>query len=230
MTMRDDVKAKDGGWRMDDQTATHRPPSSSLRTRWSPGSLLGLFQIVGRRLWSHLYLMLAIAAGFVVAIALVVSIPVYAEAVGYRVLRDELSRTETGGIRPPFAFMYRYLGSQHGLIDAAEYNKVDAYMRDTVAGRPGLPVQTRTRYVASDKLPLLPTSGAGAPLLYVNMAFLTDLEQNIELADGRLPETHPDGPVEVMITEALASSWASRPARSTWCSAPRPTRPIRASR
>ena len=41
--------------------------------------------------------MLAIAAGFVVAIALVVGIPVYAEAVGYRVLRDELTKIDTGG-------------------------------------------------------------------------------------------------------------------------------------
>ena len=58
---------------------------------WSPGGLLGLLRIVGRRLWSHLWLMLAIAAGFVVAITLVVSIPVYSEAVGYRILRTERS-------------------------------------------------------------------------------------------------------------------------------------------
>src|SRR6476469_5508223 len=123
----------------------HQALTSALMRRWSPGSLLGLLRIVGRRLWSHLALMLAIAAGFVVAIALVISIPVYAEAVGYRVLRDELSRTENGGIRPPFAFMYRYLGSQYGLIDWEQYIKVDAYMHDTVAQRLGLPVQTRAR-------------------------------------------------------------------------------------
>jgi putative ABC transport system permease protein len=212
MTTKDDLKVDDRGWRIEDGGSTLDPPSSiprprpsTLGRRWSPGSLLGLFQIVGRRLWSHLALMLAIAAGFVVAIALVVSIPVFAEAVGYRVLRDELSRTENGGTRPPFAFMYRYLGSQYGLIDEAQYAKVDAYMRDTVAQRLGLPVQLRARYVASDKLPLLPSNGAGAPLLYVNMIFFTDIEQHVELADGRLPQTRPDGPVEVLITEALAS-------------------------
>src|SRR5574338_127671 len=77
---------------------------------WSPGILFGLLRVVGRRLLSHLALMLAIAAGFVVAIALVVSIPVYSEAVGFRILRDELSKTDSGGQRPPFAFMYRYIG------------------------------------------------------------------------------------------------------------------------
>src|SRR5215510_3424822 len=93
--------------------APHR--LASAPARWSLGSLPGLFVVVGRRLWNHLALMLAIAAGFVVAVALVVSIPVYAEAVGYRVMRDELSRAEAGTRRPPFAFMYRYLGTQHGV-------------------------------------------------------------------------------------------------------------------
>jgi len=101
----------------------------SLLRRWSPGSLIGMLRIVGRRLWSHAALMLAIAAGFVVAIALGVAIPVYAEAVGYRVLRDELTKIDTGGTRPPFAFMYRYLGSQHGVISWDKYAKLDTYMR-----------------------------------------------------------------------------------------------------
>ena len=52
---------------------------------WSPGSLVGVLRVVSRRLWSHLGLMLAIAVGFIVAIGLTVSIPVYAEAVGYRI-------------------------------------------------------------------------------------------------------------------------------------------------
>ncbi len=173
--------------------------------RWSPGSVLGLFQIVGRRLWSHLALMLAIAAGFVVAIAIVVSIPVYAEAVGYRVLRDELSKTDSGGTRPPFAFMYRYLGAQAGTVSWDAYSKLDSYMRDTVTQRLALPVQQRVRYVASDKLPLLLSSGAGAPLLWVNLAFATDLQSHIDVADGRMPQVTKDGPVEVLITENLAS-------------------------
>src|SRR4051812_50042011 len=94
----------------------HQALQSARVRRWSPGSLLGLLRIVGRRLWSHVWLMLAIAAGFVVAIALVVAIPVYAEAVGYRVLRDELTQIDTGGTRPPFAVLYRYFGSADGVV------------------------------------------------------------------------------------------------------------------
>jgi putative ABC transport system permease protein len=183
----------------------HQALARARARRWSPGSLLGLLRIVGRRLWSHLWLMLAIAAGFVVAISMVVAIPVYAEAVGYRVLRDELTKIDTGGTRPPFAFMYRYLGSQHGLIGWDKYAKLDAYMRDDVSTQLGLPVLRSVRYVASDKLPVLPSSGAGSPLLWVNLAFASDLDQHIEIVDGSSPKPSPDGPVEVLIAEALAS-------------------------
>jgi putative ABC transport system permease protein len=180
-------------------------PGARALGRWSPGSLLGLLQVVGRRLWSHLGLMLAIAAGFVVTIALVVSIPVYAEAVGYRVLRDELSKGENGSSRPPFAFMYRYLGAQNGLIGWDQYARLDIYMREQATHVLGLPVRQSTRYVASDKLPLLPANGLGSPLLWVNLAFATDLDQHIDVVDGRLPQVTSEGPVEVLISEALAS-------------------------
>jgi putative ABC transport system permease protein len=172
---------------------------------WSPGNLIGLLPVVGQRLWNHLILMLAIAAGFVVAITLVVSIPVYAEAVGYRILRDELSKTEAGKRRPPFAFMYRYAGAEHGAIRSDQYQKLDSYMRERVGQQLGLPVQQLVRYIASDKLPVWPTSGSGAPLMWVNLAFASDLESHVDLVDGQIPQIGGDGPVEVLIDEDLAA-------------------------
>jgi putative ABC transport system permease protein len=176
----------------------------SLRA-WSPGSLLGLLRVVGQRLWNHLMLMLAIAAGFVVAITLVVCIPIYSEAVGYRILRTELSRTEEGSNRPPFAFLYRYAGATQGAIRWDAYQKLDNYMRDSVAQQLGLPVEQQVRYVASDRRPLWPASGAGAPLMWVNLAFASDFEAHIDLVDGQMPQVAADGPVEVLLVEELAT-------------------------
>jgi len=205
MTTRDDMKTEDGGWTLEKDSSIVHPPSSILGGGWSLGSLPGLFVVVGRRLWNHLALMLAIAAGFVVAVALVVSIPVYAEAVGYRVLRDELSRTEAGGHRPPFAFMYRYLGAQFGTIAWDDYAKLDAYMRATVAQRLGLPVEQSIRYVAGDKLPLVAANGAGSELFFTSLAFASDLEHHIDVVEGQFPRVSRDGPVEVLLSENQAS-------------------------
>ncbi len=167
----------------------------------------GLLQVVGRRLWNNLAMMLTIAAGFVVAIALVVCIPVYAEAVGYKILRNELTVTANGQKRPPFAFMYRYLGSQKGAISFDTYAKLDSFMAGTVDQRLGLTVADRVRYVASDKMPMLQSSGVGNPLLYVTMAFASGLDQHITLIDGALPKVAAaDGPVEVLIGDRMAAN------------------------
>jgi putative ABC transport system permease protein len=174
---------------------------------WSPGIIIGLLRVVGRRLWSHLALMLAIAAGFVVAIALVVSIPVYAEAVGYRILRDELSKTDTGGTRPPFSFMYRYVGSLTGAIELREYRKIDSYMSQRLQSTLRLPVSSVVRYTATDRLPLYAGSGSGEPLVWINAAYATELENHIDIIDGTLPAA-ADGTasMQVLISEELASN------------------------
>jgi putative ABC transport system permease protein len=190
------------------RTGTSASGASFGRRRfglWSPGILLGLVRVVGQRLLSHLALMLAIAAGFTVAVALVVSIPVYAEAVGYRILRDELSRDEAGVARPPFAFMYRYLGSQTGVIGPSDYAALDEYLQSTIDNRLGLPIEQRVRYVASDKLPMYQAGGSGDPLMWLSMAFATDFENHVDIVDGALPQFSAEGPVEVLISEDLAA-------------------------
>jgi putative ABC transport system permease protein len=182
--------------------AAARPAAWPIRAR--RGIVPGVLVVAGRRLWNHLALMLAIGAGYVLALALVISIPVYAEAVGYRVLRDELAHDDSAGTRSPFAFMYRYLGAMHGPIAWDAYAKLDRYMGESGAQQLGLPVQQIIRYAASSKLPLLPASGAGAPLLNVNLAFASDLEQHIDVVDGRLPQPGGAGPVEVLVAQKLA--------------------------
>ena len=55
----------------------------------------------------------ATSLGLVTAVALTMSVPLYADAVYYRVLREELSgaTTEGGAVtRPPFAFIEWGLG------------------------------------------------------------------------------------------------------------------------
>ena len=60
---------------------------------------------------------------------------------GFRVLRTELSKTDKGGSKPPFAFMYRYAGSQHGAISLDDYRRIDDYMHTRVGNQIGLPIR-----------------------------------------------------------------------------------------
>ena len=81
-----------------------------------------------KRLLAQRWLALALVIGLITAIALVMSIPLYADAVYYRILQDELGATNTGSTvkRPPFAYMFRYLGSTYGTKEWEEMGPLDA--------------------------------------------------------------------------------------------------------
>lgn len=193
--------------------------SSSPRTQRANGTtaivtwISGMVMVVGRRLWSNLSLVLAIAAGFTVAVAIVVSIPVYAEAVGYRILREELSSPMNGTRRPPFALMYRYLGSMSGPVTAAELDAPNQYFDTQLGNRLGLDILGQTRYIATDKIPLkLSADGAGQALSWVSVAFADKLEENIDIIDGQMPVATPaDQPLQVLLSADFAFGLGLQP-------------------
>src|ERR687886_402772 len=95
--------------------------------------LLGLIKVVGQRQRSYLGLVLALAVGFTVAVALVVSIPLYADAVGYRILRTELQPDTEGSQRPPFAYMFIRSAANNDEIPLDGYRRADGYLTNSGA-------------------------------------------------------------------------------------------------
>ena len=164
-----------------------KPAVGSHRQRSSShihSSLLGLLRIAIQRLWNHRGLMLAITAGFTIAIALVVSIPVYAEAVGYRVLRDEFARNDADNSPLSFEFRYQYLATE-GSISWDQVAQLDRYITNDATNAVRMPVQQHGRFIASNKRPLTPAN-SDQPLQGVNLAFADDLAHN-HLANWRQP-------------------------------------------
>ncbi len=171
-------------------------------------NLLGLLKVVGQRQRSYLGLVLALAAGFIVAVALVVSIPLYADAVGYRILRTELQPEADGSQRPPFAYMFSRSAANNDVIPLDGYRRADSYFSRSAAQDLGLPTQVMVRYATSDKLRLLPVQGKpkeGEELTWVNVGFASGIDPKIEITDGAAPRpAAADGSVEVMINEHMA--------------------------
>lgn len=149
--------------------------------------------------------MLAITAGFTVAIALVVSIPVYAEAVGYRVLRDEFARNDADDSPLRFEFRYQYLAAD-GAISWDQVTLLNRYVATTAPQAIGLPVERIGRFVTSNKRPLVPATG-GRALQGVNLAFADGLQDQIDILDGEWPKLTDSGPIEVLMPEALAAKF-----------------------
>ena len=182
----------------------------------------GMVVVVGRRLWSNLSLVLAIAAGFMVAVAIVVSIPVYAEAVGYRILREELTSTLNGTKRPPFAFMYRYLGTITGFVTTEDLKQVDTYFAEELPNRLDLDILNQTRYIATDKIPLkLSSDGGGQPLGWISLAYADNLADHVYILDGRMPADTGDDSIEVILAAEFAFGLGLQPGETYYVFAQR---------
>jgi putative ABC transport system permease protein len=176
-----------------------------------------LLSLAARRLWNQRLLMLCLLLGLVAAVGLLSSIPLYADAAQNRLLQGELenadtaSETEAAATRPPFSFLWRYIGAWHGNVNWEEYGPVDAYLTEQAPAIIDLPLEAQIRHVATDKMRLFPSEDAAfvpdEPLLWVSVGFAAGLEAQIQLVEGNFPtEGSPGDPVEVLVSRKTAET------------------------
>ncbi|MEZ4862214.1 MAG: ABC transporter permease [Caldilineaceae bacterium] len=174
-----------------------------------------IFAVATRRLLSQRGLALATAVGLVASIALVMSVPLYTDAVYYRILQEELSQSNDDSAslkRPPFAFMFRYVGSLYGMKEWEDITPVDEYLTQQGVHALGLPNSMIVRYAKTDNFRLFPTADIAYadvkdPLAWVNFAFVSDFEAHTTLVEGTYPQpatANPSDAVEVAINTAMA--------------------------
>ena len=171
--------------------------------------------VAAKRLFAQRWLALATVTGLIAAVALVVSIPLYADAVYYRILEQELSSANSSDFvkRPPFVYMFRYIGAFHGAVDLEEIKQVDTYFSDSAIEEFGLPGKRLVRYFKTDNLRLFPAEDVAYadvtdPLEWVNIGFISGLEEHITLLEGTFPAVleGDGGTVEVMLSRKMADS------------------------
>ena len=75
--------------------------------------------VATKRLLSHRWLALATGLGLIASVALTVSIPLYADAIYYRILHKELSG-DPSGTRPPLKLLFRYVGGWNTSVEWEE--------------------------------------------------------------------------------------------------------------
>ncbi|MCL5994451.1 MAG: ABC transporter permease [Chloroflexi bacterium] len=173
-------------------------------------TFLAVFIVAARRLWSTRWLALAGAVGLMVVVALTLSVPLYADAVYNRIFHKEL-REHEGVSRPPYAFMFRYIGGWYGPLDWSDVENVDELMIQQVPGLLSLPRELMIRYFKTDTFQIFPASDAAyvgrrQPLTWISLGFLSDFNNHIKLVEGRMPNdvTAQDQTIEVLVSKTLA--------------------------
>ena len=103
--------------------------------------LWGILTTIPQRLTSQWGLVLAAIVGLVSSISLILSIPLYADAVYYRSLQESVADETATDItaRPPFAFLFHYHGGWHDPVDWTDVEPLDSYLPDAAANVLGLP-------------------------------------------------------------------------------------------
>lgn len=174
-----------------------------------------IFVVATKRLLSQRWLALATALGLLTSVALTMSVPLYADAVYYRVLREELSGgspEEQARAHPPFAFMFRYLGAWSGPVEWEDVQPVDTYLAGPAGSALGLPRKLVVRYFKTDNFQLFPQADVAYadikdPLTWTSFAFISGLENHITILEGSFPAVavpSQDSTIEVLVSESLA--------------------------
>jgi len=176
-------------------------------------NFLSVFLIAAKRLWNNKGLTLCAIVGLITAVALISSIPLYTDAANFKVFKEQLSAVQ-GDLerpRPPFAFMYRYIGAWHGPVELEDYKPVDEYVTNSVPGVIGLPKQLLVRHVKTDNFSLFPLSdvayiGLREPLGWVNFAFISDVQEHVTILEGEFPKPVPADAevIDVAVSQAFA--------------------------
>lgn len=178
--------------------------------------LFAIVVVATKRLLSQKGLAVATALGLITSVGLTMSVPLYADAVYYRILREELSGVgkygENDRARPPFSFMFRYLGAWHEPVQWEDVQAVDEYLSGPAASEIGLPRELLVRHFKTNNFRLFPKEDIAyadtkQPLAWVSFAFVSGLQDHITLLEGtwpEVPESSPDSTVDVLISEPVA--------------------------
>ncbi|MGQ9552474.1 MAG: ABC transporter permease [Anaerolineae bacterium] len=177
------------------------------------GNVFGIIGLAFRRLRANLGLTIMSLLGLTVAVGLIMSVPLFSDAINYNLLREQLRNMSETGNRPPFAFMFRYVGAWYGGIELEKYTKEDEYLTKVAPWTIGLPLQQAVRYVKTDNYRLFPVSEAQyadirQPLAYAYIGFITGLQDHINMIEGQwpAPAQKATDTLEVAISQPMAEA------------------------
>ncbi|MGC9348270.1 MAG: FtsX-like permease family protein [Anaerolineae bacterium] len=175
--------------------------------------LRAIIVVVLKRITTQPWLVLATTLGLVVAIALMMSIPIYADAIYHRVFLENISTDDDAtGVIPPFTFLFRYDGSIYGSKEYEDLRALNDYLTNRAGSALGVPQRFIVRYMTTDPFGLFASEDSAfentaSPLIWAGFSFISDFEDHITITEGHFPTPAAAGdgsPIEVLIHEDMA--------------------------
>jgi putative ABC transport system permease protein len=171
--------------------------------------------VASKRLLAQPLLSLATIVGLTVAVALVLTIPIYSESVAFRVLTERLTEGPDRINRPPFSFLFSYIGSWNDPVNWEATQDLDQYLREKGGSELGLDTTLIVRHLETQNFRLYPAGETNyrdenRSLDYVSFGTTENIAEQVELVEGNYPppaDPSADSYVDVMIHEDFASEY-----------------------
>ena len=168
-----------------------------------------------KRLLAQPLLSLATILGLTVAVALVLTIPIYSESVAFRVLTERLTEGPDRINRPPFSFLFSYIGSWNEPVNWEATLDLDNYLREKGGEELGLRSTLIVRHLETQNFRLYPSGETNyrdenRSLDYVSFGTTENIFEQVELVEGNYPapaDPSPESYIDVMIHEEFASEF-----------------------
>ena len=179
-----------------------------LRTR-------AIILVAIKRLLAQPLLSLATIIGLTVAVALVLTIPIYSESVAFRVLTERLTEGPDRINRPPFSYLFSYIGSWNEPVNWEATLDLDRYLREKGGAELGLNSTLVVRHLETQNFRLYPSGETNyrdenRSLDYVSFGTTENIFEQVELVEGVYPapaDPSSESYVDVMIHEEFASEY-----------------------
>ncbi|HEX5840451.1 MAG TPA: FtsX-like permease family protein [Anaerolineales bacterium] len=179
--------------------------------------------IAFKRLLTQRFLSFASIAGLMIASGFVLSVPLYADATYFRLLREELlagrelELTQKPVDYAPLSFVFELKAAGRNSPQWQNVEEVDEYLSDGALRTIDLPIHQMVRRFRTDGYFMFPprdpsNPGAQYSLTTANFAFITPMEETILVVNGALPQPfvsllNEGDAIEAMASETFANEF-----------------------
>lgn len=180
-------------------------------------------RIAWKRLLTQRFLSLASIAGLMIASGFILSVPLYADATYFRLLREELlagreaDLTQKPADYAPLSFVFELKAAGKNSPQWKNVEPLDDYLSRQALHTIGLPVLQVVRRFRTDGYYMFPPRDPNNPgtqysLTTANFAFITPMEKTIIVIDGTTPQPfvsllREGDAVEAMASESFANEF-----------------------
>jgi len=181
-------------------------------------SAWAFINIAYKRLIAQWGLALVTMVGLVASISLVLSIPLYADAIYRNLFIEQVNQDEsgTGQIKyPPLAILLSYYGGENKQVQWEDIQPLNQYLTHSVQSILGIPLNILVHYYESPSGDIYPIEtqkltydSSRQPLEQARFGTMNDLEDHISLVEGSFPEPsngNQDIPIDVLVSQSFAN-------------------------